>query len=370
MSLSPWAVTTVRYSCSCLSALRPVRLLPCEIQESKNKLLSKSKSWLSLHQTFLYSVLNHRHTHSLHSQNCGAQTTWSSNGITLHVKSDFVVSGSSENFYGLNLNHSKNSKVKLGLFGLGFDGNRSKRQFHTDSNSKGSKVDAVKGKTLWRRMAAANVYGRESKDRNSPAQIQIYDYLLILDFEATCDNKHQPRPQEVIEFPVLKLNTKTLQVESTFHQYVLPQYHPQLTSFCTELTGIIQDMVNDQPHLPEVLQSFHKWMVSEGLLEPGVKRAFVTCGDWDLKTMLPKQCAALDLAPRPYLRSWINIKKSYADMTGTFPKGMMFMLDRLNLKHEGRHHSGIDDCRNIANIAVEMVKKGYIFKENGHLPQF
>jgi ERI1 exoribonuclease 3 len=40
----------------------------------------------------------------------------------------------------------------------------------------------------------------------------------------------------------------------------------------------------------------------------------------------------------------------------------LFFID-LNL--EGRHHSGIDDCKNIAKIVKELANKGYIFKQNG-----
>ena len=33
--------------------------------------------------------------------------------------------------------------------------------------------------------------------------------------------------------------------------------------------------------------------------------------------------------------------QSFSDVTGMWPKGMMAMLQKLDLKHEGRHHSGI-----------------------------
>ena len=46
---------------------------------------------------------------------------------------------------------------------------------------------------------------------------QKYDYFLVLDFEATCDENHQIHPNEIIEFPVLKINGRTLECESTFH---------------------------------------------------------------------------------------------------------------------------------------------------------
>ncbi|XP_058573659.1 ERI1 exoribonuclease 3 isoform X6 [Neofelis nebulosa] len=118
-----------------------------------------------------------------------------------------------------------------------------------------------------------------------PFPPQRYHYFLVLDFEATCD-KPQIHPQEIIEFPILKLNGRTMEIESTFHMYVQPVVHPQLTPFCTELTGIIQAMVDGQPSLQQVLERVDEWMAKEGLLDPNVKSIFVTCGDWDLKVML------------------------------------------------------------------------------------
>ncbi|XP_055956272.1 ERI1 exoribonuclease 3 [Patella vulgata] len=174
---------------------------------------------------------------------------------------------------------------------------------------------------------------------------------------------------EIIEFPVLKVNPVTLNVESTFHRYVCPEVHKELTPFCIELTGIIQDMVDGQPKLQKVLQEFDDWMKQEGLLNEGVKFAFVTCGDWDLKLMLPKQCDYFHIKPEDYFNQWINLKRSFSDVMSVFPQGMMPMLSQLKLKHQGRHHSGIDDCKNIANIVIELLKRGYVFKYTGRLQQ-
>jgi len=52
---------------------------------------------------------------------------------------------------------------------------------------------------------------------NGSIQPQKYDYFLVLDFEATCDEERKIHPIEIIEFPVLKINARTFQCESTFH---------------------------------------------------------------------------------------------------------------------------------------------------------
>jgi len=41
---------------------------------------------------------------------------------------------------------------------------------------------------------------------------------------------------------------------------------------------------------------------------------------------------------------------------------MAGMLNYLRLPLEGRHHSGIDDCRNISRIARQMLKDGASFE--------
>ena len=203
----------------------------------------------------------------------------------------------------------------------------------------------------------------------SPVQTPV-DYFLVLDFEATCEDKTKMKPQEIIEFPVLKVNAQTMTVESTFHTYVQPTAHPVLTPFCTKLTGITQEMVDGQPVLEEVLKEFHKWMSTSGLLDPGVNCCFVTCGDWDLKTMLPSQCKHFRLPIPHYFRRWVNVKRIFEAATGQKAKGMVGMLEYLGLQLEGRHHSWIDDSRNIARILAKLGKVHPDIQPTMELPPF
>ncbi|XP_033738007.1 ERI1 exoribonuclease 3-like isoform X1 [Pecten maximus] len=195
---------------------------------------------------------------------------------------------------------------------------------------------------------------------------QHFQYFLVLDFEATCDDRKKLHPQEIIEFPVVMLNTETLATEAVFHQYVQPRVHNHLSHFCTNLTGIIQEMVDGQDHIEDVLKKYDKWM-EEKLLSKGHTFTFVTCGDWDLKTMLPSQCDYFNIKKPGYFNQWINIKKEYAAATSKYPKGMLAMLDGLSLRLEGRHHSGIDDSKNITRVVVELLKKGHVFKITGRI---
>jgi Exonuclease len=123
---------------------------------------------------------------------------------------------------------------------------------------------------------------------------QPFHYLAILDFEATC-SKERIQPQEIIEFPILLFNTTTLAVDATFHSYVRPVHHPTLTEFCTKLTGIHQNTVDEAPEFRQVWSDVMAFLQREGLIQqqqegspvtPLKTFAWLTCGDWDLKTSM------------------------------------------------------------------------------------
>ena len=206
-----------------------------------------------------------------------------------------------------------------------------------------------------------------SKPKPSPFTFETLppekvDYYLVLDFEGVC-NKDDGGPaanlMEIIEFPVLKVNAKTFETESEFHSYVQPTTHRLLNPICTRITGITQEMVDGQPTLPKVLESLHSWMLTEGLLDKKVNFCFVTCGDWDLKTGLSAQAAYQKFEYPDYLKKWINVKTYFEATVGKKGKGMAGMLRDLGLQLKGRHHSGIDDSRNIARILRELAKNNH-----------
>ena len=95
------------------------------------------------------------------------------------------------------------------------------------------------------------------------------------------------------------------------------------------------------------------------------KYIIITVGDWDLGTMFPKQCNISNIKPHKHFKQWINIKKDFKDFYNVpKKKGMAEMLEYLNIELKGRHHSGIDDCRNTARIFQKMIEDGYKINEN------
>lgn len=59
---------------------------------------------------------------------------------------------------------------------------------------------------------------------------------------------------------------------------------------------------------------------------------------------------------------YTNIKEIYSQVFMKVKQiGMPGMLNGLSLDLDGRHHSGIDDSKNIAKIAASLIERGGCF---------
>ena len=73
--------------------------------------------------------------------------------------------------------------------------------------------------------------------------------FLIVDLEATCWlDGTTPGRQEVIEIGAVRVRAPHFQPEETFARFVRPLREPELSDFCTHLTGIQQVAVNTADH--------------------------------------------------------------------------------------------------------------------------
>ena len=196
------------------------------------------------------------------------------------------------------------------------------------------------------------------------------EHLVVLDFEATCNGDEPPDPQEIIEFPSVLMDARSFEILDEREAFVRPVHHPTLTPFCTELTGIAQSDVDGAPTFDEVYAAQRDWLRSHRLGMDGERWAYVTSGDWDLRTMLPAQLATAghDHVPPAY-RRWINIKEPFRTWSPKLRRaGMVRMLEALELELEGRHHRGIDDSRNIARIVRALAARGQPIEITTELP--
>jgi inhibitor of KinA sporulation pathway (predicted exonuclease) len=189
-------------------------------------------------------------------------------------------------------------------------------------------------------------------------------YLCVLDFEATCwENSENKEQMEIIEFPSIlyKITNNKHEYIGEFAQYVKPTINPKLTKFCTDLTGIQQETVDKANTIDNVYKEHIKWL--NETIPSGSNLIFATCGNWDLKTQLPREIRNKKLKKNNYYSTYINVKAEFEYFYKRKANGMEGMLNFLKLKLEGRHHSGIDDARNISKIILKLIDDGHNYNQ-------
>ncbi|KAG9298512.1 hypothetical protein G9A89_016509 [Geosiphon pyriformis] len=194
---------------------------------------------------------------------------------------------------------------------------------------------------------------------------QPFDYYLCFDVEATCEEGGTFNySHEIIEFPVLLIESNTFNIVDVFHSYVKPSVKPKLTEFCKKLTGIPQTTVDASPLFPEMLTEFQVFLHRYQLFY-GKSCAFITDGPWDIRDFVRKQCKISGI-PRPSYFSlpWVDLRALFAHFYNCEKFNIDGMLARYGLQFEGRPHSGIDDTRNIAIIAKRLWGDGALFLPN------
>ena len=122
------------------------------------------------------------------------------------------------------------------------------------------------------------------------------------------------------------------------------------------LTGIEQETVDKADIFLDVFKEFRCWLDSLGMYEQDF--ILVSCGDWDFKICLPKQAKISGIKLPSFCYRWMNIKKIVQKYENKHVSGMLSMLKVCgDMEIIGRHHSGIDDTRNIARCVQYIIKK-------------
>jgi inhibitor of KinA sporulation pathway (predicted exonuclease) len=172
-------------------------------------------------------------------------------------------------------------------------------------------------------------------------------YILV-DLEATCWEKGTNRQRmEIIEIGAVQLDTATGPLSREFSRFVRPVAEPQLSPFCVQLTGIQQADVDSADPFSMVFDEFVAWI---GEAE------FMLCswGAYDLN-QLRIDCLRHGRKLPDSFERHLNLKKTFSHLKGTKPLGMQAALRVLGLPLVGQHHRAIDDVRNIAQIALQIL---------------
>lgn len=166
--------------------------------------------------------------------------------------------------------------------------------------------------------------------------------ILVIDLEATCWQGVQPKDQvsEIIEIGIALLDASTGEI--TVNQGILIKpIKSKVSSFCTELTTITQEMLDEDGI------SFNE--ACKYLAKNYSQYTWASYGAYDIK-MMKQQCSVRNI-DYPLSKDHINVKELFKERKGLSKKvGMNGALGILSIPLEGTHHRGVDDAKNIAKI--------------------
>ncbi|AYU80543.1 Exonuclease [Leishmania donovani] len=203
---------------------------------------------------------------------------------------------------------------------------------------------------------------KHTYDDTDPLDQQLFDYIIVVDVEATCEQNSRNYPHEVIEIPGVLIDVRTGQVDRarSFHTFVKPWRNSRLTPFCTQLTGITQEVVDAAPSITEAIQLFEKWY--RETIPRGAKTIFAADGPWDFKNFIHEHHILRDHVGFPSIfYEYLDIRTTFAHhLNHGVPIKLDAMLRKMNLRFDGRPHNGFDDAYNIARLAVAMMKAGCV----------
>lgn len=173
---------------------------------------------------------------------------------------------------------------------------------------------------------------------------------IIFDLEATCYNRGEKTPDgfqnEIIEIGAVKLNQNGELIDK-FSKFAKPLLFPKLSKFCTDLTSITQEDIDNAEPLKDILKEFIEWKGDDPLISWGFYDKSQLIKDLllnDLENLVGELDLHYNL--KHFYSKWNLIKRGV---------GMKKALNREKIDLVGTHHRGIDDAINISKIFKKYI---------------
>ena len=177
-------------------------------------------------------------------------------------------------------------------------------------------------------------------------RLAAVEQFLCVDLEATCWAKGEKQGRmEIIEIGAVLYRPESGVVGE--HQiFVRPMQSPVLSDFCKELTGITQAQIDAGLPYPAALEKLFALAGPEAL--------FCSWGDFDRRQF--EKDGSLHKVDYPF-PAHLNLKRLYGYRTGHGLRALDAAVKECGLTFSGRHHSGVDDARNVSAILDWMVRR-------------
>ncbi|CAH7190284.1 hypothetical protein VCHA51O444_10602 [Vibrio chagasii] len=175
-----------------------------------------------------------------------------------------------------------------------------------------------------------------------------YDYFWVLDLELTCQRNNSGFLMEVIEIGIAVVDTKTLRVVDEFETLVKPICNPNLSDFCTTLTGITQRMVDTAEEYPTAHAKMLKF------LDKYPNGIFSTYGGGDMKSLM-EACDRYQLPTDAISKEFINQKVAFSWAHGGKRCGLKKAINIAKLDITASAHRALPDARHTAYLWPHII---------------
>lgn len=177
--------------------------------------------------------------------------------------------------------------------------------------------------------------------------------VVCVDLEATCcdDNSFPRSEMEIIEIGLSVVNTTVDGYEEldNFSLFVRPVIHTQLTKFCTELTTIQQDDVDEAVTWPTVAAAVQDRLRTIAQQYDPIPMVWVSWGDFDRNLIARESDRTGAVNPMP--STHFNLKAVDAAWRNTTKqRGLMGAVSSLGIAFPGTLHRAGDDAKAVAAV--------------------
>lgn len=173
-----------------------------------------------------------------------------------------------------------------------------------------------------------------------------FKYVICIDFEATCWSIPRKEDAEIIgnetiynffnendnffsptfqEIGAILLNLTTGDTEDQFHRHVRPTLFPKLSAYCTNLTGITQNLIDRQQPFAKFYDEFMQWLdrikseKSVLFATPSLRRAaddkpsitFCSWSSFDLNFFFKKELQRARINVPSCFKTWIDARRIF-----------------------------------------------------------
>ena len=207
--------------------------------------------------------------------------------------------------------------------------------------------------------------------------------FIIFDIEATClppeDKEINPNfESEIIQIGAVKVrpvyNNKELTLNKynkvapaydhmhqagIFNAYIKPDSTDKLTKYCTDLTGITDELLDEEGKpFEDVITEFQQWIFDDN--ESQDKDAWLCSWGFYDKAIMEEQCYQFGIS-KLWLQKHISIKHQYSRIIKQKYMSIKNAIKREGLKFEGRQHDAVNDSKAAAKIFEKHFEE-FIFR--------